>query len=130
MPRCSSSSTAGSMIGRSASAAMRMPTIGPSWARPANRRSTSVCRPAPLSGMLGLALGGTLGDVAPQLAPVEADQVGRGVRALARLGEGASDGGDVQHPAPGGDQLTVDAGGAGMEDLHALARGRGLDALD
>src|SRR5437867_2904832 len=93
-----------------------------------SRRSARESRGAP-----GLARGyfqGVPRDVRTEVTSLEANCLGGGVAALARLREGGAEGGDGQDTAGGGDELPFLHGRAGVEHFHAVQGGGAVGAGD
>src|SRR5215218_5285436 len=136
MPASSSALPAGSIFGLSFFEPMMIPTWGSStsisvkasstvaivavWLGSAGAGSAGVAAPIgcgsseislisfPLwFGLTGNPLDGAGGDVGPDLHPLESDPAGCIVRPIAGLGGTATQAGQVQHPAAGGDDLAV-----------------------
>src|SRR6476659_6793607 len=97
--RSSSSSAAACMTSLSDSEPMRIPTCGPSVSSSAQRCLTSGAGTG--SGMHVLHVVGRQGDVGAVHAPLQLDQVDRGVCAAAGLGEVGAGGGHVEDAAAG-----------------------------
>src|SRR6476646_7161661 len=75
-----------------------------------------------VNGLAGDALDGAGGDVGADLHSLERDPAGGIVCTIARLGGTATQAGHIQHPPPGGDDLAVPLGGAGVGHLGDLRR--------
>src|SRR5262245_43333822 len=80
--------------------------------------------------LAGRSIQGLLGDVVPDLTPLELYRVGCGVAALAGLTKGRSEGRDGEDATGGGHESPLVHGRAGVEDLHPVHRGRGVDPDD